>query len=271
MKSMFLKTCAAALAALTIAGAASAHRAWLLPSTFTLSGEGQWVTVDGAVSNNLFYPNHVPLRLDALTITGPDGAPVEARNAVTGKYRSAFDVQLEKEGTYRISSGGEGYMASWKEGEETKRWRGNVETLKSEGIESKPGVSISRSVRRIETFVTLGSPTNAVFAAEGTGLELKPVTHPNDVYAGEEVRFQLLNDRAPAAGVEVDVIRGHDRYRNSEDGLKLVTNADGILTFTLAEAGPYWLSAETEAAGKLNGKDISIRNSYVVTFEALPN
>lgn len=270
MKSMLLKISAAALAALTIAGAASAHRVWLLPSTFTLSGENQWVTVDGAVSNNLFYPNHVPLRLDSLTVTGPDGALVNVQNAVTGKYRSAFDVELGKEGTYRISSGGEGYNASWKEGEETKRWRGNAETLAAEAIESKPGVSISRSLRRIETFVTLGSPNDAVFATEGTGLELKPVTHPNDVYAGEEVRFQLLNVGAPAAGVEVEVIRGHDRYRDSENALTLVADAQGVITFTPAEAGPYWLNAETEGAGKLNGKDITIRNAYVLTFEALP-
>ena len=270
MKPIFFKCCAAALAILSLAGSAQAHRAWMLPSTFTLSGENQWVTVDGAVSNNLFYPNHNALRLDSLSITGPDGAPVEAQNAVTGKYRSAFDVKLEKEGTYRISSGGDGYNASWEENGERKRWRGNAETLKSEGIEAKPDVEISRSIRRVETFVTLGSPTTSVFAAEGVGLELKPVTHPNDIFAGETVTFQFLVDGKPAEGVEVDIIRGHDRYRDAENGTKLTTGADGILTFTPGEAGPYWLSAEASAKGVLNGKEINLRNSYIATFEALP-
>lgn len=270
MKPTFLKSCAVALAALSLAGSAFAHRAWMLPSTFTLSGENQWVTVDGAVSNNLFYPNHNALRLDSLKIVGPDGAAVEAQNAVTGKYRSAFDVKLEKEGTYRISSGGDGYNASWDENGERKRWRGNAKTLKADGIEGKPGVEISRSVRRVETFVTLGSPSTAVFATEGTGLELKPITHPNDVFTGEEVSFQFLIDGQPAEGVEVDIIRGHDRYRDAENGLTLTTGADGVLTFTPDEAGPYWLSAESSATGTLNGKEISLRNSYVATFEALP-
>lgn len=113
MKATFFKACAAAALALAIAGSASAHRAWMLPSSFTLSGEDQWVTVDGAISNNLFYPNHHAMNLDTVTVTGPDGKPVEAQNKASGKYRSVFDVALEKVGTYRISSGGAGYMASW--------------------------------------------------------------------------------------------------------------------------------------------------------------
>lgn len=270
MKTTFLKACAVAALALTIAGSASAHRAWMLPSSFTLSGENQWVTVDGAISNNLFYPNHHAMNLDTVTVFGPDGKPVEAQNKASGKYRSVFDIALEKEGTYRISSGGAGYMASWEEGDERKRWRGNAETLKSEGIEAKPGVQLSGNVRRIETFVTLGSPTTTVFATEGTGLELKPVTHPNDVFAGEEVTFQLLLDGKPAQGVEVDIIRGSDRYRDSEDGLKLTTDAAGTIKFTPEEAGAYWLSADSEGKGLLNGKEIPVRASYVFTFEALP-
>lgn len=270
MKPIFLKACAATLAAIALAGAANAHRAWLLPSSFTLSGENQWVAVDGAVSNNLFYPNHNAIRLDTLKVYAPDGELVEAQNAVTGKFRSAFDVKLEKEGTYRITTGGDGYMASWIENGEIKRWRGTPEALKSEGIGSKPEVSISRNVRRVETFVTLGSPTTGVFATEGTGLELKPVTHPNDIFVGEEVRFQLLANGAPAAGVEVDVILGHDRYRDAEGGLKRVTDANGILSFTPDVAGPYWLSAESESKGELDGKEIKVRNTYVMTFEALP-
>lgn len=270
MKSILFKACAVAAVALTIAGSASAHRAWMLPSSFTLSGENQWVTVDGAISNNLFYPNHHPMNLDSVSVFGPDGKPVEAQNKASGKYRSVFDVALEQEGTYRLSSGGAGYMASWEEGGERKRWRGTAETLKSEGIEAKPGVQVSGNVRRVETFVTLGSPTTAVFATEGTGLELKPVTHPNDVFAGEEVTFQLLVDGKPAEGIEVDIIRGSDRYRNSEDGLKLTTDATGTITFTPAEAGAYWLTTESEGTGTLNGKEIPVRSSYVVTFEALP-
>jgi hypothetical protein len=33
---------------------AQAHRAWLLPSATVLSGTDAWVTVDAAISNDLF-------------------------------------------------------------------------------------------------------------------------------------------------------------------------------------------------------------------------
>lgn len=34
---------------------AEAHRAWMLPSATVLSGDDPWVTVDAAISNDLFY------------------------------------------------------------------------------------------------------------------------------------------------------------------------------------------------------------------------
>ena len=50
-----------------------AHRQWMLPSSTVLSKTGAWVTVDAAVSNELFYFDHVPMRLNNLRITAPDG------------------------------------------------------------------------------------------------------------------------------------------------------------------------------------------------------
>ncbi len=45
---------AGALAALMLPAAAQAHRQWMMPSSTTLSGSESWVTVDAAVSNDLF-------------------------------------------------------------------------------------------------------------------------------------------------------------------------------------------------------------------------
>ena len=36
-----------------------AHRQWVLPSSTVLSAADPWVTVDAAVSNELFYFDHV--------------------------------------------------------------------------------------------------------------------------------------------------------------------------------------------------------------------
>ena len=83
------------------AAAAQAHKSWLLPSATVLT-QDQWITVDAAVSNDLFYFNHVPLRLDSLQITAPDGSALQPENPFTGKFRSSFDLHLDKPGTYKL-------------------------------------------------------------------------------------------------------------------------------------------------------------------------
>ena len=61
---------------------------------------------------------------------------------------------------------------------------------------------------RVETFVTLGAPTTTALAPTGQGIELVPVTHPNDLVAGEAATFKLIRDGQPAADMEVTVARG---------------------------------------------------------------
>ncbi len=82
---------------------AEAHKAWLLPSSTVLSGNDVAVTVDAAISSDLFIFEHNPLRLDGLTVTGPLITRRSPENTGTGKYRSTFDVALKTPGTYRIT------------------------------------------------------------------------------------------------------------------------------------------------------------------------
>ena len=88
----------------SLPGTSYAHRQWMLPSSTVLSNTDAWVTVDAAVSNGLFYFDHVPMRLANLRITGPDGLERKAENPATGKYRSTFDVHLNGAGTYKIAA-----------------------------------------------------------------------------------------------------------------------------------------------------------------------
>src|SRR3546814_909453 len=104
MKNILLGLTATIAAATLAAVPASAHRQWMLPSSTVLSGDDVWVTVDAAVSNDLFYFEHQPLRLDAVKAWAPDGAEAPVENKATGRYRSTFDVHLTQKGTWRIAS-----------------------------------------------------------------------------------------------------------------------------------------------------------------------
>lgn len=92
---------AAALSSV-LATPALAHRQWLLPSTTTLAGTSEGVTVDAAVSNDLFYPDHQPIDPAQVMVWGPDGTPGTIQNPAKGRYRGTFDVAIDKPGTWKI-------------------------------------------------------------------------------------------------------------------------------------------------------------------------
>lgn len=263
-----------ALLALSLTAAlpfsAMAHKAWLQPSQTVIAGSNPWITVDAAVSNDLFYFNHVPLRTDGLAITAPDGSKADAQNLASGKYRTVFDVELTQQGTYRIAVVNSGLFGSWEEDGKPKRWRGTAATFASEVPKNAKNLQISQSVGRIETFVTNGSPNEAALKTSGEGLELVPVTHPNDLFAGEQATFRMLKDGKPAPGLEFEITRGGTRYRNAQEEIKVTTDGNGEFRVTWSEAGMYWLetSAQDDQTSVPQAKQR--RLSYVATLEVLP-
>jgi uncharacterized GH25 family protein len=258
------------LAALLAAPTAQAHRMWMTPSATVLSGQDAWVTVDAAVSNTLFHPDHVPMRLDGVTVVAPDGTTLAPQNPSTGKYRSTFDAQLSKAGTYKIVSTTEGAMASYKLGGESKRWRGQAAELATAVPAGATDVRLTQNQRRVETFVTLGAPSTDALKPTGKGLELEPISHPNDLVAGEPARFRLLLDGKPAAGVEVEVVPGGARYRTDPGEMNLKSGPDGVVEIAWPAPGMYWLEA-TARGGTATVPGAERVAGYVATLEVLPD
>ncbi len=259
--------------------AANAHRAWMLPSATVLSGNEPWVTVDAAVSNDLFYFEHNPLRLDGLAVIAPDGSAAAVENKNTGKYRSTFDVKLAQKGTYKLTMVNDGLSASYKVGTENKRWRGSAESFAKEVPADAKDLNVSRNQSRMEVFVSSGKPSDTVLKPTGAGLELVPITHPNDLFAGDTSNFRFLLDGKPAADIEVTVIPGGIRYRDQLGEIKVKTDKDGKFSVKWPTAGMYWMSANNggpqmgtgsnaqKAVGTL-AKPIR-RVSYTATLEVL--
>ncbi len=263
-----IKIAALALA-LTVSFSAQAHKAWLQPSATVLSSD-DWITVDAAVSNDLFFFNHVPLRSESLVITAPDGSVLPALNAHTGKLRTVFDLQLVQPGTYRLAVASSGLFASWEENGQPKRWRGTVDTFAKEVPKDAAKLQVTQGANRVETYVTAGNPSTTVFKPTGVGIEMVPVTHPNDLFAGEEATFKLLLDGQPAAGLPLEIVRGATRYRNQQDDIKATTDAQGQFSVTWPEAGMYWIETSAQDNKATLPQATSRRASYVVTLEVLP-
>ncbi len=252
-----------------LSGTAFAERPWLLPSSTVVDGKDVWVTIDGAISENLFDYDYASLKLDTLIVTGPDGLPVTPENRFQGHLRSSVDVKLDKPGTYRASVVNESAFASYKLGGETKRWRGAVDAVAKEIPANAEELTVTRAHSRLETFVTLGKPGGVALKPVGVGIELEALTHPNDLRAGEPVRLRFLIDGKPAPQLAFSLVPGAVRYRGVLNEVRMSTDAKGEFTFTLPDAGRYWLNASFPARVE-GGPPPTRRLSYAATIEVLP-
>jgi len=239
----------ALIAALAAPLSAQAHRAWILPSTTTLSGTDGWVGFDAGISNGVFDADHAAMRLDNLRATAPDGSNVPLEHSMQGQWRSTFDVHLTQPGTYRVGSVSQTANATWTLNGTPGRWRGPATELTANIPAGATDVVSAINSNRLETFVTLGEPTTTVFQPTGQGIELVPTTHPSELAVGEAATFQLLKDGAPLAGADVTVARGGLKYRDAPEEIAVKTGADGKFSVTWPEAGMYWINTVNRPGG----------------------
>jgi uncharacterized GH25 family protein len=262
---------AAASAWLALSSPALAHRQWMLPSATNLSGADGWVTVDAAVSNDLFYFEHMPMRLDTVKAFAPTGEEAKLENPSTGHFRSTFDVHLTQPGTWKIAAAGGGLGGSYTlNGKEERLPRGTrLETLATAIPAGATDVKLSEMTMRNEIFVTLGSPTDTVLKPTGKGLEMQPITHPTDLVSGEPAKFRFLIDGKPAAAITVAIIPGGIRYRDALGEQTLTTSAAGEIEIKWPGPGMYWLNATAEDKATSDPKIATRRLGYVSTLEVL--
>jgi uncharacterized GH25 family protein len=257
-----------ALSALLVPAVSQAARPWLLPSQTVLARSGGWVAVDAAMADDLFSVNQGAMPVDTLLVSGPDGQPVAPQNVTKSRSRSTFDLELRQAGTYRIAVAEDAVTARWEEDGKPKRWRGTPAEMATGIPANAAKLEVEQTQRRVETFVTVGSPTD-VKPAAGPGIEFKPVQHPNDLYARETAKLRFLVDGKPAADLEVEIIAGGTRYRDAPGEMTFKTNKDGEIAVTWPVAGLYWLEASLQDEKATVPGVKKRRASYSATFEVL--
>jgi len=311
---MIRKSLLFAVAASALTMPALAHNAWFLPSTTVLSDTQQSVTVDAGTSTAPFEANHNAMNIDNVKIWAPDGSMGTPENTARSRYRSTFDVRIDKPGTWRIGMENTGISGSFKvDGEPwTVGRRRGPPPVAATSAQSAPAaavlasgtppmgapgaggpgarpridpshvvasiddipanateIDLTETLSRNEFFVTAGAPSDALFQPRGKGLEFVPVTLPTDLVSNEAAQFRFLVDGQPAAGLEVEVIPGGRRYRESDGTQKLVTDSDGVLTVNWPMPGMYWLNASITDAKPSNPKASKRRMGYTATLEVL--
>lgn len=260
---------AAVSALLLLSPAAQAHKRWLLP-THTVVSEAQWISVDASVSNDIFYPDRA-YSLERLQVTGPDGKTAETDHLLEMHRRSVFDVNLAATGSYRIALPGHFFLAFFEQDGERKRLFGeDAEALLKKVPKGADKVRLLESVSRIETFASVGAPDTAALKPTGKGLELVPVTHPNDLYSGETALFRFVVDGKPAAGLEVHLLPAGTRYRDAQQDWTVTSDDNGEVAIEWPHAGRFFLEAEASDQNVSHKQAERRRLEYLGTFEVLP-
>lgn len=276
--------------------AQAAPRSWMLPSETMFTGSGdEWLTVDAALSTDLYYYDH-PAQNWQPTVLSPDGTSGGVENFAKARQRLTFDVHILQRGTYKVSIFTESVSGSYMLGGERKMFpRGTTPATLAQAIpEGATDVWSAVNTSRIETFATAGEPSTTVFKPTGKGLEMVPVTHPTELLKGEPATFQFLLDGKPAAGLTVSAVNGGVRYTGNIEQLSLTTDAEGKVTITWPNAGMWWVSVSS-GGGRAEGGPASgaqgapaaaptpgegprppmgppsPRSSYAMTVEVLPS
>lgn len=254
-----------------VATHAQAHPRWILPSHFTVSKEGgDWLTFDVTASHGTFVFDK-PASAEATYVLLPDGVKQRPDAVLRGKRRSVFDFYFEQEGTHKVTfTSGPDYYTAYKAGRrDTVKWAKASKAERASVLpEQARDVETKLFFNRVETYVTAGMPTDQVFTLEGKYLEMKPVTHPSDIVEGEPVAFQFFYEGEPQQGVKAEITQDGTLYRNQQEQIDVISDAEGMVVFTPKHAGRYLMKAHYQ--GKL--KDTTMADSgssnLNLTFEA---
>src|SRR5690606_19827596 len=111
--------------------------------------------------------------------------------------------------------------------------------------------------------------TDTVFKRTKTGLDMLPITHTNDLFAGETRESTFLLDGDPAKNLEPVECPGGNRDRDVTDELNLTTDDKGVLSVTWPTTGMYWLEAELKTSDGVKKPLTERRAVYSATLEVL--
>lgn len=256
---------------------ANAHARWLVPSHTSLSGDkAHYVMIDASISNEIFAPDKAyrPEQKGAeyddslIMAISPDGKPVSDKiRAYYLQRKNSAAVKLKSEGTYHIAMSQEPRLMTFYKNANGERGRVFAGKDSKDIPADATDIKTTRSISTVDTFVSRNGTSKP--ALLGKGLEISGPIHPNDLFVGEEARFQLLKAGKPAANVELTILKGDTRYRNARNEVKVTTDKEGFFTNTWQHPGLYLIEGSISEDANEKGID-NVRYSLFTTLEVAP-
>lgn len=241
-------------------GSAQAHSPFLLPNFFDI-GKRDHVTALGSFTEEFFEPD-VAMKSDDYHVVTPSGGKV-ALTPVYTRDLAIVEAETKAQGTYRLSTGKRGgrtAKAAWVEGD----WKflGPKDTA--------PAGSTTCNVTSItmaEVYVTRGKPSDQALSPRNAGLEYRALSHPNSIFVGQEMKFEVLFDGKPLVGHSVSVYAGQARYSDTKAVAEVKTDKEGRFAFKPERAGVYIAMSRYRPAPPTDSSQ-GVSYTYSVVLEA---
>lgn len=267
---------AALIGGLAVVGSAAAHTPYLKPTTF--APDRGFVTVEAALAETGFFIPDFPIRQAGdYWATGDNGTPVKQPAVTMLKEFAAVEIDLPAPGTYRISTGERaGRVSKWANINGT--WKvvrpanapagggGGDRAVSEADVPAGAQTMTSASFMRADTYVTRGAPSKGALKPTGQGLEVEPITHPNEVFAGEAFKFRMLNNGKPLAH-DFAIARGGDAYAEKRFSYSGKTDATGAASVKFDQPGAYVLEIHYPVRAEGNPTPVERSAIYTLTFE----
>lgn len=252
-----------------------AHARWVVPSHTIISGDqATAVTLDYSISNGIFHPDialggmplgdnkaatsstTVPPQLASTkaVLTQPNGEQQVLKSVDLGRKSSTYFTASDN-GTYRVDLEQppiDVILFTAADGS-AGRLFGTPDAVARKLPEGAQQVEWITYLNRVQAFVTRNQVTQKTLHPSGSGLELKHFTHPNELFANEPVRYQmLLNGKVLVPNSDkthLKITAAGTRYRNQRGSFTPPINETGEFVVRWPDAGLYLIEVEHELKG----------------------
>jgi len=274
----------ALLSALPVVGSAHTISPFILPEVFDTSAS-QNVSFQSSLTLEKFFVPSINFKTSYL-LTDPKGQQIKINSAAELKRFNVAEFDLPSEGTYRIRTdnalGNSSKYAlidgRWLRIRPVRPQNANIQAPKPEqpkaDAEKKPvtppqppgSVSADQVPANAQTlevknniiaesFVTKGKPS-PIPAVSNKGFEVKFLTHPNELFAGESLKAQILLNGKAVPNLEIDVFKGASSYETSaqREQPHVKTNAKGEVEVKFEKPGIYLITTSYPEANPDNSK-----------------
>jgi len=283
------------LASCLAAQAAMAHTPYLLPVSFSITRPH--VSLQAGISDDLFFLPEGPVRGDFYAVA-PNGSRSKLNSVTVLKDFTVIEADIPDAGTYKLATGDEGARIT-KLVKLDGRWL-MVRQPPAAGDASAPAAAPApggasapqrpagpprfidaaavpagvetmetRSFQRLETYVTKGAPSKAALAISGQGFEVRPLTHPNEIFIDQGFAFEALADGQPVKEQKFTVFHGGNAYDEKKVYAEIATDAQGRAQLKFDKPGIYLMTSRYPAASATPAGAAPPPKSYgyTLTFE----